>query len=134
MKKLYLILCLLVSGPTVANPNNYNIPNSLLFQTIDDNPSAYQATLDLLCPSVEKLAKSLYTYANWGLTYNTAIVHVRKQFFKRVPEGTLGREQALMELQNEVEYILVSHNKRVGLEEVIHTTTQSCWSTFDTLS
>ena len=134
MKKLYLILCLLVSGPTVANPNNYNIPNSLLFQTIDDNPSAYQATLDLLCPSVEKLAKSLYTYANWGLTYNTAIVHVRKQFYKRVPEGTLGRDELEMTLQNEVEYILVSHREHIGLEEVIETSTQACWSTFEGVS
>lgn len=129
MKKFYLIILLVVAGQTLANPNN--LPNNnLLFQTIKDNPSSYQATLDLLCPSVKKMAKSLYTYANWGLTYNTAIVHVRKKFYKIVPEGTAGRDLALLELENEVEYILISHKQRVGLDEVIHTTTQSCYSTF----
>ena len=121
MKKIYLIILLMVAGQTLANPNNSN-------NAISD---AYQATLDTLCPTIEKLAKKLYNYADWGITYNTAIVHVKKSFYKVVPEGTLGREQLELELENSVEYVLISHNQHVGLTEVINTTTQSCYSTFE---
>lgn len=120
---LLFIICLLVSAPAKANPNNLNTSPS----------TYYQEALDLLCPSVEKLARSLYTYADWGVGYNTAIVHVRKRFFKVIPETTSSEVVAQIEaeLENEVEYILISHNEKRGINEVINTTTESCYSTFD---
>ena len=131
MKKLLAIGCLFLATSAVANPNNLASQGSLLFKTIEENPSAYQATLNLLCPEVEKLATQLYSYADWGVGFNTAMVHVRKRFYKMVPEGTNGRATLELQLENEVEYILVSHKQQVSINEVIETSTEACWSTFE---
>ena len=113
--------------------NNTLVNTNLLKSRLLFDGGYYQEALDLLCPSVEKLARSLYTYADWGVGYNTAIVHVRKRFFKVIPESTSSEVVAQIEaeLENEVEYILISHNEKRGINEVINTTTESCYSTFD---
>lgn len=127
-KTLIFLFCCFMATPSLANNHIkfVEMPNSYL----EVHRSIYEETLEKLCPGIPELVEKLYKNA-WLLSYKSAIVHVKKEYYKKVPTGTPGAELLESVLEDEVYYVLISQQEDVAIDEVIRTTSEACYSTFD---